>query len=238
MDLSTNNKTPGLLREDLSWCLQRLPLAWRKLMEDRPNKVFLAGGFIRSCIANEPINDADFFCPTADTAAACALSLSEGGKHRVVLTDNAHTVVLRPFTAQFIHRWTFDKPETCIESFDFTIAKAAIWFNGVEWTSCVHERFYADMASKRLIYCAPVRNEDAGGSLLRVLKFYQRGYRIPLDSMGSAIARLVMAVDFSKIEKAEDREAQLAKVLTGLLREVDPNIDPTHQAHLSITPRG
>jgi hypothetical protein len=27
-------------------------------------------------------------------------------------------------------------------------------------------------------------------------------------------------------------EEQLAKVLTGLLREVDPNVDPTHEAHL------
>jgi hypothetical protein len=72
----------------------------------------------------------------------------------------------------------------------------------------------------------------AGGSILRVLKFYQRGYRIPLDSLGAVIARLMKPVDFDKIIGRTDQEDQLAKVLTGLLREVDPNVDPTHEAHL------
>ena len=33
----------------------------------------------------------------------------------------------------------------------------------------------------------------------------------------------------------EEQEKQLAKVLTGLLREVDPNVDPEHIAHLPST---
>ena len=236
-----------LIHEDLSWCLQRLPESWRTLMQNRPNQLFLAGGFIRSVIANEKINDADFFCPNADIAAACALSLDERGKLRVIRTDNAYTVCTHPVTAQFIHRWTFAKPEDAIASFDFTIAKAAVWWgtraeenSPYEWQSCVDERFYPDMAGKRLVYVSPIRNEDAGGSLLRVLKFYQRGYRIPLDSMGAVIARLVKAVDFDAIQEGaaahkRTEEQQLARVLSGLLRQVDPNIDPTHEAHLPAT---
>ena len=97
----------------------------------------------------------------------------------------------------------------------------------------IDDRFYADLAAKRLIYRSPLRNEDAGGSLLRVLKFYQRGYRIPLNSLGAVIARLVNAVDEEKIGAfAGNHEQKLAKVLTALLHEVDPAIDPEHIAHL------
>ena len=71
--------------------------------------------------------------------------------------------------------------------------------------------------------------------MLRVLKFYQRGYRIPLDSLGAVIARLCQAVNWGKIETHGNTEAQLGKVLTGLLREVDPNIDPLHESHLPST---
>jgi len=226
---------PHLIWDDLSWCLRRIPESWRKLMQERPNQLFIAGGFIRSVIANEKVNDVDFFCGSKDAAAACALATSQGGKNRVISTDNAFTVLTRPFTAQFIHRWTFTNPLDCIASFDFTIAKAAIWWDGDNWASSVSPRFYPDLAAKRLVYTSPIRNEEAGGSLLRVLKFYQRGYRIPLDSMGACIARLCKAVEFHKLHGrpgTEEWEAGLAKILTGLLREVDPNVDPTHEAHL------
>ena len=76
----------------------------------------------------------------------------------------------------------------------------------------------------------PQRNEDAGGSMLRVLKYYQKGYRIPLDSLGMVIARLTKAFDASKIDLKNEFET--SKIITGLLRQVDPNVDPTREAHL------
>jgi hypothetical protein len=47
------------------------------------------------------------------------------------------------------------------------------------------------------------------------------------------IARLVRGVDI-RVHSIPglDGELKLAKVLTGLLREVDPNTDPDHIAHL------
>jgi hypothetical protein len=86
------------------------------------------------------------------------------------------------------------------------------------------------LAAKRLVYRSPIRNEDAGGSMLRVLKYYQKGYRIPLNSLGSVIARIVKAIDFEKVDAKN--EFQVGKIVTGLLREVDPDIDPLHIAHL------
>lgn len=231
-----------LEKQDLQWALQRTPVPVLELMKRRGTRLLAAGGFLRSIIANEKINDIDLFSPTQEEALSAAQELAMGEK--IYTTDNAYSVRVgrgpRNILAQFIHRWTFTKPEDMLNSFDFTIACGAFWYdpdvnmlNIGQWQSMIDDRFYADLASKRLVYRAPTRNEDAGGSMLRVLKFYQRGYRIPINSLGAVIARLVNAVDEEKIGAfSGNHEQKLAKVLTALLREVDPAIDPDHVAHL------
>ncbi len=228
--------------QDLLWCTRRLNPLVRAMLKKYGPRVFVAGGYVRSCVGNEPVNDVDVFVSSKEDALLFASYLA-AGEHKIHETENAYT--LRGFgpAIQFIHRWTFTEPGACIASFDFTIARGAFWWepmpttedqNTGAWRSIVDPDFYADLAGKRIVYAAPVRNEDAGGSMLRVLKFYQRGYRIPLDSLGAVIARLMQGVRSEAFEDRKDRtvEEQLAKVLTGLLREVDPNIDPDHIAHL------
>ena len=224
--------TMELSRYDLAWILRRCPNPVLELMKKHPGRVFVAGGFIRSVIASEPVNDVDIFTPNKELAKAFAEELAKGEK--MYETDNAFTVRVGKVPVQFIHRWTFEKAEDLVASFDFTIACACVWYGyDSEWKTLCDDHFYADLAAKRLIYRKPIRNEDAGGSMLRVLKFYQNGYRIPLDSLGAVIARLDSGVDSSKISGAPgEYEKQYAKVITGLLREVDPNVDPNHIAHL------
>lgn len=219
----------SLSDRDVTWIAsRRLPKPVRELLRSRSD-VFLAGGFIRSCIAGEDVNDIDLFAPSVDVASLVALTLADGSK--VIKTDNAFTVFVDDITVQVIHRWTYTAASDCIESFDFTIARACIWFqprsatSSIEkWCSLCDDDFYSDLAAKRLVYCSPKRNEDAGGSLLRVLKFYQRGYRIPLDSMGAVLSRLFSAIDLSLIPPGDEREQQVARVVAGLLLEVDPTI--------------
>lgn len=215
-----------LLREDMRWCLVRLPKIILKLLKDEPKKVMLAGGFIRACIANEKTPDIDLFAQSEDSAELYARRLA--GENRLVTTDNAFTIIGEKPTVQFIHKWIYAEPAEIIPSFDFTIARAVIWFDGDNWQSLCDDRYYADLAAKRLVYCSPKRIEEAGGSLLRVLKFYQRGYRIPLESLAAVVARLITGVNIAKVESEED----WAYILTGLLREVDPQIDPTDMSHL------
>lgn len=223
-----------LHNQDLLWCVRRLHPAVADLLKMYPCRIFVAGGYIRAMVAGEQASDVDLFCSSADDADRFARELA-GEKHRVHRTENALTVLGFGLPVQFIHRWTFRSPADCLASFDFTIARAAFWWDvddvAASWRSMVDPDFYADLAAKRLVYRSPIRNEDAGGSLLRVLKFYQRGYRIPLDSLGAVIARLTMGM-----EGIEDmKEGRRAYVLTGLLREVDPEIDPDHIAHLPST---
>jgi len=221
-----------LERCDLQWCIRRLPKKVVEIIQKYPARVCVAGGFIRACVAGEKVNDVDMFAADAELAKLVAFELCENGRqpHQ---SENAFTVVVGHTCVQLIHRWVFATPEDVIPSFDFTIASAAFWFDGV-WKTLCHERFYQDLAGKRLVYTSPQRNEDAGGSCLRVLKFYQRGYRIPLDSFGAVLARLIMGVKLEEITRSEPhlQELQWAKVLTGQLREVDPNVDPEHLSHL------
>lgn len=214
---------------DLAWAVRRLPGNVRDLLKTHGAKVFLAGGYVRAVVSGERVSDIDLFSSSKDYSEACAKELAGDGKPYE--TPNAFTVRTKPIPTQFIHRWTFTEPADAIASFDFTVAQAAIWWTGERWESCCAARFYADLAAKRLVYTSPARNEDAGGSMLRVLKFYQRGYRIPLDSLGAVVSRLCMGVEGIGGGAGMD-EAWLAKIVTGLLREVDPLIDPDHISHL------
>lgn len=206
---------------DLASVVRCLPAPLVDMLKKQGKSLFVAGGFIRAIVANERWNDIDLFC--GDKAVAETLAKQLG---KTFDTDNAYSVRVMGQQVQFIHRWTFSDPASCLDSFDFTIAKAAVWFDQTTgWNSACDDSFYTDLAAKRLVYCSPKREEEAGGSMLRVLKFYQRGYRIPLDSLGAVMSRMVMKIDFEKITATSDEaiECRVAKILTSLLYEVDPN---------------
>lgn len=225
---------------DLNSCVRRLPRKLGKLMKKHGSKIVVAGGYIRSVISGEYISDIDLFA--GDKAQSEIFATELQGDSKFHKTDNAFTVTSMKPKPQFIFRWTYEQPEDVLKSFDYTICQAAFWWNlEVEkWQSVCGSSFYRDIAAKRLIYLSPVRNEDAGGSMLRVLKFYQRGYRIPLDSLGAVISRLMTGVDEEKLEVSEKifgttREQRMAEVITGLLYEVDPNAVIDHRHYLPAT---
>jgi hypothetical protein len=219
---------------DLQFAANRLPVSVKKIMQtpEWKNNLFVGGGYLRSVVSGEPINDVDIFVKSKKDAELLAYSLCRQ-KEDIVKTDNAYTIKGK-LPIQIIHRWIFEKPEDVSNSFDFTICCAVIYFDD-KFDSYCDDRFYIDIASKRLVYRSPIRNEDAGGSMLRVLKYYQKGYRIPLDSLGGVISRLVFGLDTSKVsisDNSEFNQHHVTKVITGLLREVDPNVDPNHISHL------
>jgi hypothetical protein len=239
-----------LNKHDLMFALRRMPGALRRLMltETWREKIFVGGGFLRSVVANDPVNDVDVFVTNKADAMVVAEALvcdqfrrtlpsaddtearERFFKAHIYETENALT--LRHFspTVQIIHRWTFAGLANVIKSFDFSVCCAAI---GVapdgKWEGRAHERFYPDLAAKRLVYLSPIREEEPGGSMLRVLKYYQKGYRMPLDSLAAVMARMFLAVDWNKALHHPDEVPQL---LTSMLRAVDPLVDLTHEAHL------
>lgn len=217
---------------DLKFCVQRLPKKVVDIMKDEKwsGKIFVGGGFIRGVVAQEEINDVDLFAQSAEDAGLLAGLLADN-KNDIYKTDNAITIRGK-LPIQIITRWVFMVPRDVAQSFDFTVCCAVISYSDGKWDSYCDDRFYIDLASKRLVYRSPQRNEDAGGSMLRVLKYYQRGYRIPLDSLSKVISRLMTGVDLSRIEDGLKDQDRVAHVVCGLLREIDPNIDIDHQSHL------
>lgn len=208
--------------DDMHRVLAFLPKDIIQIM--RVNPIFLAGGYIRSKIAGEQVSDIDLFAGSKEECEMFGRMIAAGRDVKPYKTRNAMTILSPPrVIVQVISRWVYSDPESLLASFDFTVARACMWFDQNEgaWRSLIDPRFYSDLASKRLRYCSPERNEDAGGSLLRVQKFIRKGYDIAPEEFGRVIARLIQKVhpDSGLWQQSEEGKA---KVLGGLLREVDP----------------
>jgi hypothetical protein len=193
-----------ITRNDLNWIVSRLPLKLKQALEEEKNQnnFIIGGGFIRSIIAKEPINDIDIFAKTKEDAKRLAESLGTN----IHKTDNAYSLFVDGRMVQIIDRWTFDNPHEMMNHFDFTIAQCAIWYNS-PWFGCVGDTFYKDLASKRLVYTNP-NDAEPGGSLLRLLKFRGRDYHATLETVADIVGLLTETKSVDIIRK---------------LREVDPS---------------
>ena len=100
-------------RCDLQWCIRRLPAKVIEIMKKYPTRVCVAGGFVRSCVANEKINDVDMFTESKDLAKLIAFELCEKDQ-KPHESENAFTVSVKRTCVQLIHRWTFATPELVI----------------------------------------------------------------------------------------------------------------------------
>jgi hypothetical protein len=219
-----------LTKNDVQFVVSRLPKDIREMMMTR--KLYLGGGFIRATIAGEVPSDIDLFGPSAGELDAWANELcANRAGSRVVRTTNATTIFQAPrLPVQFITRWVYDGAVKVAESFDFTVAQAVIWYCksplsnynhvGPCWLSYCHPEYYSDLAARRLVYTRPQRNEDAGGSMLRVRKFLGRGYNIQPTALADVMARLYTGVKGNNLDMRN--ETVVSGVLEGLLRQVDP----------------
>jgi hypothetical protein len=219
---------------DQHFITSRIPKDVVELLKSR--RVFLAGGFIRACIAGETPADIDLLGADERQLEAIALELATNRNGRVHQTDNALTVLAPPRTpVQFITRWLYDDPKKLVEQFDFTIVQAVIWWvpgdsetvTG-EWRSLCADSFYSDLAARRLVYTAPHRHEDAGGSIMRVLKYLGRGYNIQAPALAGVVARLLtgIRIDDGMVVHQDDAarldEQKTMLIILSLLLEVDP----------------
>lgn len=207
-----------LTLNDLQFVVTRIPRDVRELM--KKYGLYLGGGFIRETIAQQKPNDIDLFGPNKAILDSASKEIAETRQARVFATDNAITLTSAPrLPVQFITRWLFSTGDDVLASFDFTMCQAVVWWNGCNWESRVADAFYSDLAAKRLVYTSPIREEAAGGSLMRVRKFLARGYNIQAGSFGAVLARVFVKVRDNHMTTSE---ADVGKVITGLLREVDP----------------
>jgi hypothetical protein len=215
-----------LTRNDLHYVVQRLPRDVRDLLSQNGGKLFVGGGFIRATIAGETPSDIDVFGDSKMLLSSVAdLLLSRRPGSYLHKTKNAITLITPGrMPVQFITRWVFEKGEHLIASFDFTVCQAAVWRTDAQtnapWASSTGDGFYVDLAGRRLVYTSPVRDEDAGGSMLRLIKYVKRGYSIQIGSLAAIVSRLNSGVMRARLH--DDSEQSYARIVHSLLREVDP----------------
>lgn len=182
--------TPVELRPgDVSSCAFLLPPDLMRCLIKWPNRLVVAGGFVRDVVAHERPKDIDVFIAGKDLA--CEVSdwfKSECGLDSV-RTMNTITVKTMGCPTQLAWRWKFSTPAELVEGFDFTACQAGIWWDGDQMRSTAAPSFYKDLEQKKLVYAALGRDDDRASALLRVLKFYQRGYKITLPSLSRVLVQ-------------------------------------------------
>lgn len=180
---------------DRNWAVSRLPTELRQTMEQEPGPIVVAGGFLRSTITGDEVRDIDVFVGDGLRARVLARRVLAAMKlpAEVYATPNAISLRGTHPMIQIITRWTYDCLDACLASFDFTIAQAGLMYNRrcEQWDGRCHPRYYEDLAAKRLIYTSPARDEDSGGSMLRLLTFVSRGYGAPLATTAQVVGRVL-----------------------------------------------
>lgn len=201
--------------------------------------LMLGGGALRSRIEGDRVNDYDLFGPSKEVLEKAAEELRrkwnvEGMKAKKIETGNAITI-LHPYQkrppVQFITRWLYQGDsalQDLVDSFDFTCCRIAVRCTMKDknqvWEGAVGERFWEDLAARRLVYTRPVRDEAAGGSLLRMRKFLSRGYSISAHQMAEVMTRVVVAAQAKGLADGVgmEEETEWRTGITAQLNEVDP----------------
>lgn len=184
--------------------IQALPSVVRDAFEHSDLRFYLGGGFIRAIVADEKPSDIDLFVPDQGTANALATFIAEcsieASIHR---SANAITIRGLGRPIQIITRWTYTSASAIIDSFDYTLAQAVLWKEGGEWLTLVSAAFEEDVINRRLVYTRPIRDEEKAGSLVRLFKFYKRGYTPTLNTVADVCARAFaddsVSVAFSEV---------------------------------------
>lgn len=170
------------------------------------DKLFIAGGCLRSIILGEQVKDLDIFCKDAQTATEIANS-GFGFKSDNALNFTIHiqgestgsfTQVIESIRVQIIHNQV-GSPQEIINQFDFTMNMNYYDFE----TDFINVENIQDILSKTLRVNKHCRNKL--GTLARIVKFVERGYKLHskenLLELGCQISRMSPISTFTELEE-------------------------------------
>jgi hypothetical protein len=189
-----------LLKVDLDSVIRKLPQEIiNKLIS---GDLFLAGGFIRDIIAKDDANDIDLFGKSVESVHAIIRELTKADDYQIIKTENAVTLTDCKYPIQFITKYCVKTPEEFLTSFDFTVCQVVIFFDG-DWKSLISDRFYPDLAAKRLSYTKPKYN-NVCGSINRMIKFIKRGYSISGEELSELLTDFIVSNNFNITNVTDD----------------------------------
>lgn len=209
-----------LTAQEIERVMARLPLEVARLLMNANGGLVLAGGCIRDVLDNKEPKDIDLFACNKISAEYAHTHLRKRAFKESVVTKNAFTVFgatpLDP-CMQIIFSQPFQAPYEVMETFDFEVCKASIWYDAIQtynWASRISPRFREDLRDHRLTYC-PKKPIDGGDSLLRVLKFYSRGYEINYLSLAQIMLSTIEGAGLGVDAHPDDATHALMERLAG-----------------------
>src|SRR5271166_3977841 len=195
------NVWEALEDDDLKRVVCALPEKVREMMRRHPREVVVAGGFIRALVAGETVHDVDIFFPQEKGVKSWADDVNityEAKEKHLYVEPSAKT---GDPELQLIWRYPFSQPYEVPDSFDYTVAKAAVWFEEGEekkkdskFVGICHERFYRDLARKMLVYLCD-RDVERVESIPRLLKYTKYGYSIAPDSLAELVVKTCLSLN-------------------------------------------
>ena len=198
------------------------------LMEHGPH-ICIAGGFCRDAISGRDPKDADIFAVGKREMEAViekfGWEAANYSRHHT-----ANTVTFKPFLnmdgycdIQFITRVYYPFHTDLISSFDFTICQCCVYWSGDSWIGLCTPEFWEDILAERARYTAPIRTEDPGASVLRLVKFARKGYKIGEQDVASCIGRFYAQLSGKPEEEMKEKvKSCFRRVGYGWRTEAEP----------------
>lgn len=230
---------PELDPRDLLKVVNSLPKPLYTALSKRD--IYVCGGYIRAVVAGETPRDIDVFAKAPIDVDRATKDIGRSPK----VSSNSHTVQLDSGPPiQFIISTYYPSAQDCIKSFDFTVCQAGVWCypnnkGEFKWHSVCSDRFYQDLASKRLAVNPDMDQIKAGSTMMRVLRYSKMGYTIGREDLAVVIAKMASGKYDGAITdvngagavpgtvQMEVTEKSLSERVYALLKEAYPERDPT-----------
>lgn len=150
----------------------------RKIMEAchhfTPKGAFIAGGALTSSFTGSEIKDVDLYFKSRAAFIEGVECAYDEGMWCLAATDRAVTFASSDKIIQLMHFDFFETAAAIFDAFDFTVCMAAYDLDAKEFS--FHDDFMKHAAQRFLRFHSGTRYPF--GSLLRVLKYQQRGYTL------------------------------------------------------------
>lgn len=170
------------------------------IMKKCAGNVYLAGGFMRAIIEERQPKDIDWF---VSSLAQAVITRNELSNYLISnmrkLDEECFACEISQSPVQIVWRYPFDNASELLDRFDFTVAKAAIWYSNEksQFVGICHNRYYRDIANKELVY-ERFGDVERILSIPRLMRYHEYGYSIGPESLAKVILHTALSLDPSK----------------------------------------
>lgn len=203
----------------------------------RPKGAFIAGGAITSVFTGQPINDVDFYFKSKEDFIIAVGQAYDERFWCLAATDRAVTFANGDGIIQLMHFDFFSNANDVFDAFDFTVCMGAYDLDAKEFV--FQDNFFKHAAQRHLNFHSGTRYPY--GSLLRVLKYQDRGYRINRGDL----LRIGLSLQKVEINSWDDlanaiggQYGEKAKIETDKTYSLDAALEMFNNTEITVKDKG